>query len=283
MDCSRGILRGEAWLPLAALAVSIGAGCMRQTQHAPDVWAAVNGREIKRDEVDKYYRTRVNPEGQEPSEEEALSLKLNVLDELIYNEILLERAKKLGLEATDGEVEDKFTERKSPYTEEEFRRQLREQGMIVDDWKKDLRRQLAMDYSEDMNTVSTGGDLGYVPESALNSPQVDPALKRAVLALKPGQVSQPIEARDQAGVSYRILKLISREAAGQRSLSEPQVQQNIRDTLRSRKEQLLRSAYLAIARDDAQVTNYLAQQVIEAGGKLPEAAKTYMPPRSIGH
>src|SRR5437870_2149487 len=112
MDCSRGILRGEAWLPLAALAVSIGAGCMRQTQHAPDVWAAVNGREIKRDEVDKYYRTRVNPEGQEPSEEEALSLKLNVLDELIYNEILLERAKKLGLEATDGEVEDKFTERK---------------------------------------------------------------------------------------------------------------------------------------------------------------------------
>jgi peptidyl-prolyl cis-trans isomerase SurA len=371
MDCSRGILRAEAWLPLAALAVSIGSGCMRQTQHAPDVWAAVNGKEIKRDEVDKYYRTRVNPEGQEPSEEEALSLKLNVLDELIYNEILLERAKKLGLEATDGEVEDKFTERKSPYTEEEFRRQLRDQGMTVDDWKQDMRRQLsiqkllnrevlakititdqevaeyynsnkaqfnfaeptyhlaqivvtprkdpqirnrknddasnesealrktkmlmdrlnsgadfaqlAMDYSEDMNTVSTGGDLGYVPESALNSPQVDPALKRAVLALKPGQVSQPIEARDQAGVSYRILKLISREAAGQRSLSEPQVQQNIRDTLRSRKEQLLRSAYLAIARDDAQVTNYLAQQVIEAGGKLPEAAKTYMPPRSIGH
>jgi len=143
--------------------------------------------------------------------------------------------------------------------------------------------QLAMDYSEDMNTVSTGGDLGYVPESALNSAQVDPVLKRAVLALKPGQVSQPIEARDQAGTSYRMLKLISREAAGQRSLSEAQVQQNIRDTLRSRKEQLLRSAYLAIARDDAQVTNYLAQQVIEAGGKLPEAAKTYTPPRSIGH
>src|SRR5206468_5364856 len=83
--------------------------------------------------------------------------------------------------------------------------------------------------------------------------------------------------------SFHILKLISREAAGQRSISEPQVQQNIRDTLRSRKEQLLRSAYLAIARDDAQVQNYLAQQVIEAAGKLPEAAKTSMPQRSIGH
>jgi parvulin-like peptidyl-prolyl isomerase len=117
----------------------------------------------------------------------------------------------------------------------------------------------------------------------LNAPQVDPALKRAVLSLKPGQVSQPVEAHDPTGISYHILKLISRESPGQRSLSEPQVQQNIRDTLRSRKEQLLRSAYLAIARDEGRVTNYLAEQVIEAAGKLPDAAKTYMPPRSIGH
>ena len=144
-------------------------------------------------------------------------------------------------------------------------------------------QQLAMDYSEDMNTASTGGDLGFVPESALNSAQVDPALKRAVMGLKAGQVSAPIEARDQDGKSYHIVKLISRESPGQRSISEPQVQQTIRDTLRSRKEQLLRSAYLAIARDQAHVTNYLAQQVIEAAGKLPDAAKTAMPQRSIGH
>jgi peptidyl-prolyl cis-trans isomerase SurA len=371
MDRSKGTVRGVALLALAALALSVMAGCMKQTQHAPDVWAVVNGKEIKRDEVDKYYRTRVNPEGQEPSQEESLSLKLNVLDELIINEVLLERAKKLGLEASDGEVEDKFTELKSPYTEDEFQRRLKDQGMSVDDLKQDLRRQLsiqkllnrevlakiaitdqdvaefynanksqfnvaeptyhlaqikvtprkepqirnrknddatneaeavrkikmlmdrlnsgadfaqlAMDYSEDMNTASTGGDLGYVPESGLNGQQVDPALKKAVLALKPGQVSQPIEARDQTGISFHILKLIAREAPGQRNLNEPQVQQNIRDTLRSRKEQLLRSAYLATARDDAQVTNYLARQVIEAAGKLPDAAKTYMPPRSIGH
>src|SRR5438874_5696963 len=120
MSRSKGILRGAVLLSFSAVVFSVAGGCMKQTQHAPDVWAAVNGKEIKREEVDKYYRTRVNPEGQEPSQEEALSLKLNVLDELIYNEILLERAKKLGLEASDGEVEDKFTERKSPYTEDEF-------------------------------------------------------------------------------------------------------------------------------------------------------------------
>jgi len=344
---------------------AVAAGCNRQAQHAPDVWAVVNGKEIKREEIDKYYRTRVNPEGQEPSQEEALSLKLNVLDELINNEILLERAKKLNLEASDGEVEDKFTELKSPYTEDEFQRRLKEQGATVDDLKGDLRRQLsiqkllnrevvakisitdqdvsdfynanrpqfnvaepqyhiaqilvtprkeqqirnrknddatneaeaqrkvkmlmdrldsgadfaqlAMDYSEDMNTAGTGGDLGYVPESALN--QSDPALKRIVLGMKPGQVSQPIQLKE----GYRILKLITRESPGLRGISDPQVQQTIRDTLRNRKEQLLRSAYLAIARDEARVTNYLAQQVIEAAGKLPDAAKTVVPPRSIGH
>src|ERR1700730_16856346 len=44
--------------------------------------------------------------------------------------------------------------------------------------------QVAMDYSEDPASSGSGGDLGYVPESSLS--QSDPALKKAVLALKPG-------------------------------------------------------------------------------------------------
>jgi peptidyl-prolyl cis-trans isomerase SurA len=360
---SRRASRTLTWLVLLVAPVLWPlTGCKQQAVPSPDVWAVINGKQIRRDEVEKYYRTRVNPEGQEPSSEEALSLKLNVLDELINNEILLERAKKLNLEASDGEVEDKFTELKSPYTEEEFTRQLKDRGVSVDDLKQDLRRQLsiqkllnrevvakisitdqdvsdfynankaqfnvaeptyhlaqikvtphkdaqirnrknddatneaeaqrkikmlmdrlnsgadfaqlAMDYSEDMNTASTGGDLGYVPESGLNGPQVDPALKRAVLGMKPGQVSQPIQARDSDGLNYHILKVISRESPGLRTLSDPQVQQTIRDTLRNRKEQLLRAAYLATARDEANVKNYLAAQVIEAAGKLPDLAKS---------
>ncbi len=365
MKYSKGAKRAAAWLPLAAMAFAAAAGCNKQVQHAPDVWAVVNGKEIKREEVDKYYRTQVNPEGQEPALEESLSKKLNVLDELIYNEILLEKAKKLNLEASDGEVEDKFTEMKSPYTEDEFQRRLSDQAMTVEDLKFQLRRQLsiqkllnrevvakititdqdvtdfynankaqfnvaepqyhiaqivvtprkeqqirnrknddatneaeaqrkvkmlmdrlnsgadfaqlAMDYSEDLNTAGTGGDLGYVPESALN--QSDPALKKVVVGMKPGQVSPPIQLKE----GYRILKLITRESPGLRGISDPQVQQTIRDTLRNRKEQLLRLAYLAIARDGARVSNYLAEQVIEAAGKLPDAAKTTMPQKSIGH
>jgi peptidyl-prolyl cis-trans isomerase SurA len=356
--------RGAALLPAAMAFVSLFTGCKQQERHAPDVWAVVNGTEIKRDEVEKYYKTRINPEAQETSPEEVLSGKLNVVEQLINNEILLERAKKLNLEASDGEVEDKFTELKSGYTEDEFQRKLKDGGMTVDDLKKDLRRQLsiqkllnrevaakvtitdqdvtdfyntnrnqfnvaeaqyrisqivitprkdqmvrnrknddatneaeaerkakmlqdklssgadfsqlAMDYSEDPNTAATGGDLGYIPESSLNAPQTDPVLKRVVLSLKPGQVSPPVQLKD----SIRILKLVAREAAGQRGINDPQVQQMIRDTLRNRKEQLLRNAYLAVARDEAHVTNYLASQVIETAGKLPDAAKASVPPAS---
>ena len=370
MKHSKGVKRAAAWLlPLAATVLAAAAGCNKETRHAPDVWAVVNGKEIKREEVDKYYRTRVNPEGQEPSQEESLSQKLNVLDELINNEILLEKAKKLNLEASDGEVEDRFTELKSPYTEDEFQRRLKDQSMTVEDLKLELRRQLsiqkllnrevvakisitdqdvtdfynankaqfnvaepqyhiaqslvtprkeqqirnrknddatneaealrkvkmlmdrlnsgadfaqlAMDYSEDVNTAGTGGDLGYVPESSLN--QSDPALKKVVVGLKAGQVSQPIQVQTKDGARIVILKLMTRESPGLRGIAEPQVQQTIRDTMHNRKEQLLRLAYLAIARDGARVTNFLAEQVIEAAGKLPDAAKTTMPQRSPGH
>ena len=123
--------------------------------------------------------------------------------------------------------------------------------------------QLAMDYSEDTSS-STGGDLGFHAESSFN--QSDPALKKAVLSLRPGEVSRPIPVRSGG---YVILKLIAKEAAGQREIADPQVQQSIRDTLRNRKEQLLRVAYLTTARDEAHVVNYLARQVLESAGKLP--------------
>lgn len=344
--------RSGGVLLIAVLALcAAGAGCKRQAAPGPDVWAIVNGKEILRGDVDKVYRSRVNAEAPSPSHEQALSLKLSILDELINSEILLERAQQMNLVASDSEVEDKFTESKSPYTEEEFQKKLTDSGLTVDDLKSDIRRQLsidkllnrevvakisitdqdivdfydqnrsqfnvpepqyhlaqivvtprpdptvhnlkndkasndaeagrkaamliqkldagvdftelATDYSEDASS-STGGDLGFIPESALN--QSDPALKKAILAMKPGQFTQPIAVK---GGGYRIVKLIAKESAGDRKLSDPQVQQAIRDALRTRKEQLLRSAYLIEARDEAHVTNFLAQQVLESAGKLP--------------
>src|SRR5262249_16744974 len=68
----------------------------------------------------------------------------NVLDELINNQIMIQRASKQGLSATDGEVEDKFTELKSPFTEDEFQRQMKERRVSVEDIKQDIRQQLSV-------------------------------------------------------------------------------------------------------------------------------------------
>lgn len=343
---------------MLALTIASAAACRKQEAPAADVWASVNGREIRRDEVEKYYRGLASQQGQEPSQEEGMLLKLNIIDELISNEILYERAKKMGLEASDGEVEDKFTEMKSPFTEEEFQKQLKDRGVSVDDQKKALRRQIsvqklinreviskisitdqdvadfynanraqfniaepqlhlaqilvtpvkdkqirnrknsdattdaqaqqkasallkeinngadfsntAMDYSEDPANAASGGDLGWVPESSLRNPKQDnPDLSKTVLAMRPGEVSHVIKTRDG---NYHILKMLAREGAGQRLLTDPQVQQTIRETLRSRKEQLLRAAYLAVARDESRVENYFARQVLEAHGRVSGSA-----------
>jgi peptidyl-prolyl cis-trans isomerase SurA len=345
---------GREWLVLAA-ALAVVSGCKKAAVPDASVWGVVDGTTITQAEVDKYYRTQLNPDAPAPSQDEALSLRLNVLDELINNHILLEKARTLGLQAADGEVEDKFTEFKSPYTEEEFQKQLKARNYTVDDLRNDIRQQLsiqkvinhevvakititdqdvadfynqnhgqfnvtepqyrvaqivvtphkdpglrnrknddattdpearrkiaaleqqlstgadftqlAMDYSEDPSSAGSGGDLGYVPESSLS--QADPALKKAVLSLKPGQVSPIIMVRDANGNSYRLLKLVAKEMPGQRELADPSVQQSIRDNIRNRKEQLLRAAYLATVRNNAKITNYLAQQVVESAGKLP--------------
>jgi peptidyl-prolyl cis-trans isomerase SurA len=134
---------------LAAFGICMLAGlvqsCHKDETPGPDVWAVVNGHEIKRSEVEKLARNNAQTENQTPSQEEVLSIKLGVLDQLINNEILMELAQKQGLAATDGEVEDKFTEEKAPYTEDEFQRQMKDGGLSVDDFKQQIRQKLTIE------------------------------------------------------------------------------------------------------------------------------------------
>jgi peptidyl-prolyl cis-trans isomerase SurA len=317
-----------------------------------DVVASVNGRKIYRSELDKYYANGTAGSDQQPTGEQAVSLRLSILNELIETEILMQRAEKLGLLATDEEVDRKLNEIKSPYTAEEFNKRLQDKKITLDDFKRDLRRSLtrdkvlnkeitsrinvtdqdvtnyyndhkaefnliearyhlakilvsgignaqvhnlqnskaqndaearkkiemisnhldsgddfatlAMNYSEDPETSNNGGDLGMAPESALKN--ADPATRDAVLKLKPGQytpVIPMINPTNHETFGYMIVKLLSKEPAGQRDLNDPRVQQDIRQQLRDRREQLLKAAYYEILRDDAKVTNYYADEVLK--------------------
>ncbi len=334
----------SAWGLIVLLAAS---GCKRSP--SAGVAALVNNRAITYSELEKNQQFQMLATSDRSSEDQINIQKLEILRTLIDNEILLQRAEKLGLMAVEADVDAKFNEFRAPYTQEEFQRQLQNRKMTAEDLKTQLRRELsiqklinkeitskisitdadvsdfynankpsfnlaepqvhiaqilvtpapdpsvrnlksdkaqnedqakkkvqmiearlrqgedfamlAQNYSEDPNTAANGGDLGFVPESALEKAHVE--LRKMVMSLQPGQVSPLI--RTQEG--YRLLKVISKEPAGQRELSDPRVQQSIREQLLNRKDQLLKAAYYEVARNEAKVVNQFAKSISDNSGK----------------
>src|SRR5262245_49256049 len=64
---------------------------------SPDTWAVVDGRPISRDDVDKAFR-RTPEAAQGLSDEEALTARLSLLNDLIVQDIILAKAKALKLD-----------------------------------------------------------------------------------------------------------------------------------------------------------------------------------------
>jgi peptidyl-prolyl cis-trans isomerase SurA len=129
---------------------------------------------------------------------------------------------------------------------------------------------VASEYSEDPQTAPQGGDLGFVPLSALK--QAPAPLRDAVLKATPGSVQQV-----SANGAHTLVLLVARENAGQRDLATPGVKDGIMQQIKGRKEQLMRTAYLTAARADAAVTNFLARQIVDAQGSVPA-----LPPAAPG-
>jgi peptidyl-prolyl cis-trans isomerase SurA len=308
----------------------------------------VNGRPVTYAELDRAIAAQFPNSSLKPTDDQTVQLRLDTLRALIDNEIMLQRAERQGLLASDADVEAKFNELKAPYTQEQFQKLLNQRRMNLSDLKAQVRRDLsvqklfnkeigshisisdgdvagfynsnkgtfnlaenqvrlaqilvtakpdpnihnlkndkaqtdeqarnkiqmvqlrlrqgedfgtlAQNYSEDAS-ASNGGDLGFVPESTLD--KANPELRKLILDMTPGQVSQVIHTPE----GYRLIKLISKEPAGQRELSDPRVQENIRRELFQRRDQLLRSAFYEVARSEAKVTNYYAQSVLASRDK----------------
>ncbi len=326
---------------VAAL-LALLAGCRRSPP--PNVAATVNGSVITYDQIDRIYRSQYET-AERGSDDLASIQKLEILRSLIEREILLQRAERLGLLATESEVDTKYNEFRAPYTEDELKRRLDERKMTVADVKSEIRNELSVqklvnkeitskisitdkdiadfynankasfnrpeptlhlaqilvtsapdpqvrnlkndkaktdeearkkiamiesrirngedfgmlaeNFSEDPQSASNGGDLGFLPVSAFEGSS--PEIKKLLASLQPGQVSPILPSQG----AYRIIKLLSREPAGQRDLNDPRVQQDIRQTLLSRKDQLMRQAYYEVARNEAKVLNLYAQKVLE--------------------
>src|SRR5579871_2877814 len=104
-------------LAITATTALLLCGCRRAVPE--NVAATVNGRPITYAEVDKQYQSQFMSATERPSDDQMMIQKLEVLRALVDNEIMLQRAEKLGLMATDADVESKFAELKTPYTQEE--------------------------------------------------------------------------------------------------------------------------------------------------------------------
>ena len=315
---------------------------------SPDVWATVDGRSITRDDVEKTFRRMQDPAAT-LSPEEAMTVKLSTLNEMIIRDILIAKALALKIEVSDTELDAAYAERKKNIADATFEEELKKRNLTPADMREGLRRELiekklidrevvskvavtdqevndffnanraqftvaeesyrlaqivitpdratqqtnrtgndattpqeaafkvrmvmerlkagapftevAMDYSEDPQTAQRGGDLGLVPVSALK--QAPPALRDAVIGQKPGTVNVA-----SSGGAHTIVAVIAHEQAGERGLSTPGVREGITATLKNRKEQLLRTAYLSAARGDANVVNHVARRVVESQGKV---------------
>ena len=339
---------------LLASALLFASGCHKGPQEG--VVATVNGHPIQQTELDKAYNAQLAASAQQnmPSPDQAQSLKLNLLRDLIDSQIVEQRATKLGLSATNDEIDAKLAEMKAPYTEEEFNKRLQASNLTLDEVKHDIRRSLtqnkllnkeinskitvsdvdvnsyynahkaefnlpdneyhlaqiivtngpapngnnnlqnskangeadarkkiraiknrldagddfgtlAMNFSENPQTSSNQGDMGLIPEQQLKT---NPQVFDAISKLHAGQETDIIPFPDAQHVQgYAIFRLIEKAAAGQRDLTDPRVQQQIRRQLQDSRSQLLKAAYLEMLRDQAKVENFLAEQIFKDSAK----------------
>ena len=100
----------------------------------------MNGRPIYYSDVDKAYKTQFPGRAEGENEDQVQLRRLEVLRSLIDNELMLQRAEKAGLVATDADVDARLNELKAPYTKEEFDKQMGQWGLRLDELKARIRK-----------------------------------------------------------------------------------------------------------------------------------------------
>src|SRR5262245_65969840 len=104
----------KPFLLLALLAgLLLTASCGSDSSASANVVARVNGKDITTAQLEKQVQMQLNGSEQPGSTEELQDLKLQVLNRMINDQILLEQGSAASLSACDAEVDVKFNEFKS--------------------------------------------------------------------------------------------------------------------------------------------------------------------------
>ena len=126
-------------LMTVSLAALINFACGRRSSPNQEVWAQVDDQPIYRDQVERVYHSRTAQGNEAASPEEAASFKLNILNEIINNQILVTHASHSRITASEAEIDNKVAELKSPYSGDEFQKKLQEQGLDSDSLRRQVR------------------------------------------------------------------------------------------------------------------------------------------------
>ncbi len=118
------------------------AQCGRPRSSGRETWAEVDDSPIYRDQVETAYRARLTPGSDAGSPEQALSQKLNVLNELVDEQLLLTHASHSQIAVSEADVDKAVADRQTPYGKEEFQKKLTEQGLSEGDLRQQIRRGL---------------------------------------------------------------------------------------------------------------------------------------------
>jgi peptidyl-prolyl cis-trans isomerase SurA len=106
-----------------------------------DTWAVVDGKNISRDDVEKAYR-RAQDTRQTLSDEETLTAKLNLLNELMTREILLTKAAQLKLDVAQANLDAAVAEARKNIPDDAFQQELTRRGLTPAEFREGLRREL---------------------------------------------------------------------------------------------------------------------------------------------
>ena len=130
---------------LALAATCLVAACRGGAPAAPpvsaDTWAVVDGRNITTADVEKTFQ-RNRDVAQTLSTEETLTAKLQLLDDLITQDLLLAKARALMIDVSQADVDKAYTETKGPMTDEVFTQELSRRNLTTDDVRETVRRDL---------------------------------------------------------------------------------------------------------------------------------------------
>ena len=121
--------------------------------------------------------------------------------------------------------------------------------------------------SEDINSLRSGGDIGFATEEALKSNSFPPELISSLFGpMQVGDYTQPV--RFSSGKWY-IFKLAEKRLQTENlTLESPGVRQQIAQGLTNQRKQILNAALLEVAMNEARINNNLAANMLNNPSNL---------------